>query len=131
MHNFFIPILFLIIKIIEISINNAKQMNNSMGKSKKLLAVSFWYKDHGFLVTKDADSIITTCEDHFAKFPPEHYDDLLIHLETVINNFDKRSLMELSFFGLYVYALTKVGKIPNDQFNGMQYIYDESKVRHY
>ena len=96
-----------------------------MKKSKKLLLASFWYKDHGYWVNEDVDSIITTCEDYFTKFPPEHYDDLLNQIDILITNFDKRSKLELSLFAINVYVLTKVGKIPNDQFNGMQYMYEE------
>lgn len=90
----------------------------------KLVEISFWYKDYSYRIVENPDDVIKGCENYFKKVSSRYYKELLGQLDEIIKDFSNTTTEKHWLFAMNVYVLTKVGMIPNDQFNGLQYVYE-------
>lgn len=94
----------------------------------KCQLASFHYKGEAVEITKDVDNFINACQYYYEKYMVRHnknWKDYLVQLDEMIENrsgFSNDILLKV--FCMNIYVLTMMGKLKNDNFNGLNFIYE-------
>jgi esterase/lipase len=95
---------------------------------KKCLLMSIHYKDKSLVIKENCDEYINHLDNYYNKYSKEHkkhWKDYIRQLDLIIS--DWSMMMDKQIKNVFIeniYVLTLMGKIKQDNYNGLNFIYE-------